>query len=265
MADARDRPKTLAVKLHSLSGVVPLGAFLLLHVWVTSALVGSRAIYDRQIGVVHGGAFMGVLEVVLVLAPLAYHAGYGVVRALGPRDPSHAYANDLMRVLQRVSGVVVLVFVAAHLWEFRVQTWTSGLPVASYSTKLVSDLSTTAWGVPWIAVGYLVGIAATLFHLVNGLSSFCATWGFVEGASAARRARMVFRAGGVVFFVLASGIVVQLTTGSRYFPADAPRSAELACGTAAVTPPPPQRVRAAPSGAQSSSSPAPSALPGPDR
>jgi succinate dehydrogenase/fumarate reductase cytochrome b subunit (b558 family) len=243
MDDVSDRPRALGEKLHSLSGVVPLGVFLILHVWVTSAIVGSREVYDRQIGVLHGGAFMGVLEVVLVLAPLTYHAGYGMTRVLRPRTEGHAYANDLMFALQRASGVVVLVFIVAHLWELRVQTWTRGLPVSAYSTKLVMDLSSTSSGVPWIALGYLIGLAATVFHLVNGLSSFCTTWGYTVTALAQARARIVFRVAGALVFVISAGIVMQLATGARYFPRVVAPSEELPCGTAAVTPPLPARAR----------------------
>jgi succinate dehydrogenase/fumarate reductase cytochrome b subunit (b558 family) len=240
-------PSSRAQKLHSLTGVVPLGAFLVLHLWITASIVGSRAIYDRQIGFVHGGALLGVLEVVLVLVPLGYHAVYGVWRSLQPRDPKHAYANDLMLVLQRASGVVVLVFVVAHLWELRVQTWTSGLPVSAYSTKLVEDLSATSSGIPWIALGYLVGIGATVFHLVNGMTSFCTTWGCTPTVASQRGARAIFRVAGIVLFALGAGIVIQLATGSRLFPVDEPGSASLACGSAAVTPPPPARASATPS------------------
>lgn len=258
-----ERTRGWAQKLHSLSGVVPLGVFVVLHVWVTASLVGSREIYDRQIGFLHGGAFMGVLEVVLVLAPLLYHAAYGVMRTLQPRDPSHAYANDVMAVLQRASGVVVLVFVIAHVWEFRGETFAKGLPVSAYSTKLVEDLSATTYGVPWIALGYLVGIAATVFHLVNGMTSFLATWSITSSDSARHRARVFFRFAGILLFGLSAGIVVQLATGSRIFPLHEPSSSALACGSAAVTPPPPARATA--SVAPSSTSPAPSALPGSDR
>lgn len=253
MADARDRPKTLrSQKLFSLSGVVPLGAFVVLHLWVTSALLGSRAVYDRQVAFLHGPV-VSLLAIVLVLAPLAYHAGYGVLRALRPRAEGHAYDNDLMFLLQRASGIVVLVFVGAHLWQLRGDT--------SYSTTLVDALSSTTSGVPFIALGYLVGIAATVFHLVLGLASFCITWGYTPGPASQRRARILFRVGGVVLFVIGAGIVVQVATGVRWLPAEEPSSTELLCGPAAVTAPPPER--AAPPSPSSSAAPGP--LPGADR
>ena len=241
-------------KLHSLSGVVPLGAFLLLHLWTTASIGSSQATYDRQVGFLHGGPFLGFLELVLVLVPLAYHGLYGIIRSLSPRDVNRTYDSDLMVVLQRVSGAVVLVFVVLHVWEFRVQTWTSGLPVASYSTKLVSDLSSTQYGVPWIALGTIVGSAASLFHLVNGMTSFCNTWGFATNDAVLRRLRLVFRTFGILFFVVSAALVVQVATGSRVFPAEQPGGDALLCGSAVPSP-----------SAPPSAAPSASVLPSPSR
>lgn len=219
-------------RLYSLSGVVPLGAYVLIHIWVTASIGSSLALYDRQVGFLHGGVLLGLLEIVLVLVPLAYHAVYGIIRSLQPHEAhaaSHGYDNDLMLTLQRASGIAVLVFVVLHVWEFRGHTWTGGLPVGSYSTKLVEDLSSTTWGIPWIALGYLAGIAATLFHLVSGMSSFCRTWGYATSPGALRRARVVFRATGILFFLISSVLVVQLATGARLFSKHEP-SRDATCG-----------------------------------
>jgi len=197
-ADVNDRRGPLLQRLHSLSGVVPLGAFLLFHLWITSSLGSSRAVYDRQIGFLHGGPLLGLLEVVLVIVPLVFHGAYGVVRSFQPRDPNHAYSTDVMVTLQRATGIIVLVFVAMHVWELRGQTWTHGLAVSSYSTTLTEHLSSTQQGVPFIALGYLAGIAATVFHLVAGMSSFCTTWGYTTTVTARNRARVLFRAVTVV-------------------------------------------------------------------
>ncbi len=90
-------------KLFSLSGVVPLGAFLLLHLWTAAALLTSNATYDRQIAFFHGPIF-AFLEIVLVLVPLLFHAGYGMVLAVTPRPEKHAYDSALMVSLERISA-----------------------------------------------------------------------------------------------------------------------------------------------------------------
>ena len=247
-------------KLHALSGVVPLGAFVVLHVWITASIVGSRAIYDHQVGLVHSG-ILGVLEP-LVILPLLFHAAYGVVLAAGPRDPEHTYDTDLMAGLQRASGVVVLLFIGLHLWEFRWQTWTHGLPESAYSTKLVADLSSTRWGVPWISLGYIVGMAGSVFHLVNGMTSFCTKFGYTSTAATQARARLLFRVAGILLFAISSGIVVQLATGTRLFPATKPTWPAFECGPAALPSPLPSHAipaatapRVAPPSSPSSSSP----------
>jgi succinate dehydrogenase / fumarate reductase cytochrome b subunit len=264
-ANATDVPSTNARtapgedrlrRLHSLTGVVPLGAFLLLHLWTSSALLGSRAAYDRQVGALHGSAVLTALEIVLVLVPLAYHAGYGVWRSLQPRE-AHAYDSDLMHTLERASGVLVLVFLGAHFYELRWQTLIGGLQVSSYSTKLVEHLSWTTGGVPFIALGYLLGIAATIFHLVNGMTSFCITWGYTATELAQRRARLLFRALGVVFFLVGAATVIQLASGIRFFhSAEQPSSA--ACGSAVVEAEAPPRAASSSANAASS---APGAAP----
>jgi succinate dehydrogenase / fumarate reductase cytochrome b subunit len=262
-----DRRGDLYKRLHSLSGVVPIGAFLLFHLWVTSSLGSSREIYDRQIGFLHGGPVLGFLEVVLVILPLLYHGVYGVIRSFQPRDPNHAYDTDVMLTLQRASGIVVLVFVAVHVWEFRVQTWTHGLAVSSYSTKLIEHLSSTQSGIPFIALGYLVGIAASVFHLANGMTSFCATWGFAPTFAARHRLRVFFRVLGILLFALSAALVIQLATGSRFFPAEEPGSAALPCGSGVAAPVPPPHVHPAASvpGMPSPTAPAPSPAALPDR
>jgi succinate dehydrogenase/fumarate reductase cytochrome b subunit (b558 family) len=224
--------RTRLQKLFSLSGVVPLGAFLLLHLWTAAALLSSHGVYDRQVSFLHGGPVLGFLEVVLVLVPLVFHAGYGLWVSLQRRPAKHAYDSDLMLVLERISGVIVLVFVVAHLWETRVQTWTGHLLVGSYSTRLVERLSSLSGGVPWIALGYLVGIAATVFHLVNGMSSFCVTWGIAKTPVAVHRTRLLVRALGILFFTIGAATVIELATGTRFVSPEQPSTAGV-CGSAA--------------------------------
>ena len=226
--------KTRAEKLFSLSGVVPLGAFVLYHLWMASALLSSHASFDRQSAFLHEGAMGHVftfLEVVLVVLPLVFHALYGIALSLG-KAKEHAYESDLMRSLERVSGVVILAFVVWHALQTRVPTLTGSVIYPAYSTRLTEQLSTTTSGIPWTALAYLVGLAATMFHLVNGMNSFCVTWNIA-------RARMLFRAVGILFFAVSSFTVLELATGTRIFPAEPPSAAGVVCGSAAVPAPPP--------------------------
>ena len=218
-------------KMFSLSGVVPLGAFVLLHLWTTAALLTSQSTYERQVGALHGGPLMVVLEVVLILVPLAFHGVYGTCLALQKRPTAHAYSSDLVLSLERISGLVVLLFVIAHLRATLLPAWSGHLVVGSYSTRLVEQLSTLDGGIPWTALGYLVGIAATVFHLAAGMTSFCITWGFAQGPRAEQRARLLFRLLGILLFAIAAATVITVATGTRFFGPETPPAAGL-CGSA---------------------------------
>jgi succinate dehydrogenase / fumarate reductase cytochrome b subunit len=238
MADADDRDlrePTGARRLSSLSGVVPLGVFLLLHVWITSSIAGSRETYDRQVGFLHRAPLVGFLELVVVLLPLVFHSGYGLYRSFQPIEPGHGYDSTTMAKLQRISGVIVLVFVVAHVFEFRGQTWSRGLQVASYSTTLAEHLSSTTLGVPLVAFGYLVGLAASFFHLVNGMTSFCTTFGYTTTLASQRHARRFFRITGALFYVISAVLVLQVATGVHLLPAEPRSSSATLCGTAVPT------------------------------
>lgn len=233
-------------RLFSLSGVVPLGAFVLLHLWAAAALLSSHAAYDRQLGWLHASpasaAIVTLLEVVLVLVPLVFHAGYGIVKSLSrPAEDTHHYESDLMRSLERVTGVMVLAFVLWHVWQTRLPSLTGRLAVGSYSTSLVAQLSTTSAGIPWTAFGYLAGLAATMFHLVNGMSSFLLSRNATGSFAGRARLRLLVKALGILFFAVSSATVIELATGTRFVPAEQTVTTG-SCGTAA--------------------NPAPSALPG---
>lgn len=225
-----------------LTGVFPIGVFLALHLWTGAALLTSREAYDKQLAAMNGIPFVGALEVVLVFLPLAFHSLFGLHLAFRADKTPHHYASDRLHLAQRASGLVAFVFVAWHFWSLRAQAWLSGLGASTYSTRLESQLSSTVAGVPWAALGYAIGLAACVFHLANGMTSFWASRGLARGVEARRRASIVFATLGGLFFLVSFAVVVQLATGTRLLPAtEAGKTG--ACGPSAA--------------------PAPSALPGP--
>jgi len=219
-----------------LTGVFPIGVLLLIHLWTASALLGSREDYDRQLVAVNAIPLVGALEVVLVYLPLAFHALFGLHLALRPDKTPHAYASDRLHLAQRVTGLVAFAFVGWHFWALRAQAWLSGLGPTTYSTRIEAHLSSTAAGVPFVALGYVVGLAACVFHLVNGMTSFLGARGRARGAEARRRVSAVLAALGALFFLVSFAVVVQLATGTRLLPA-AQAGKTGACGSSAAPAP----------------------------
>jgi len=190
--------RTRLRRLHALAGAVALGAFLVEHVVLNLS--------GRWLEPAARSPVLAVFEVLFVLAPLAFHAGYGVVLA---REPGDATARR-----QRISGLVVLVFVLLHLGELRLARTFAGLDPAALETVRASHLSRTWGGLPLVALGYIGGLFAACFHFANGSRTAAIRLGWPE--------RAVFRAAAAVasvLFVLGTASVVAAATGSRLLPA----------------------------------------------
>jgi succinate dehydrogenase cytochrome b subunit len=216
-------------RLHSLTGVVPLGAFLVVHLWANAGVLAGERAYDRTAGSLQRLPLWPVVEVLFILLPLAFHGIYGVW--LATRGARPAPEKKALTLLQRASGVVVLVFVVGHVAEFRVQKWFFGMSADAFPTALVDHLSWTWGGVPWIAFAYLAGIAASIFHLANGIASLATKSRFANGATTERRVVVMAAVLGSVLFVVSAATVIALATGTRLLsPADEGKTAP--CGSA---------------------------------
>ncbi len=74
-----------------------------------------------------------------------------------------------MFFLQRVTGVITLVFIAWHVWETRIQ--------ALLGTEVNYQMMEEILSNPLMVVFYIVGVLSAVFHFANGLWSFFVTWG----------------------------------------------------------------------------------------
>jgi succinate dehydrogenase / fumarate reductase cytochrome b subunit len=195
MAYTKTSPrKFVLTRLHSLAGLLPLGVFLLEHLYSNALAMLSPQAYDKQVNMLQGLPFLVLIEVLFIGLPLLYHAGYGLYIAFIARNNaiSYGYARNWMFALQRASGVLTLVFVIYHLWAFRISSLIFGTPVNYQAVQ--EHLAN-----PGILLFYIVGVVATIFHFTNGLWAGLITWGITVGAAAQRvSARITF----VLFIVL---------------------------------------------------------------
>ena len=220
----------------------------------------------------------------LVLIPLAFHAGYGVWLASRSRLNVGRYpsSRNWTYTLQRVSGLLALLFIALYAVTFWLPAQRGALAAADLYATLQAQLSSTWAGVPWLAFSYVIGVGACCFHLANGLSDFCVRWGLTRSARARARAGLAFGLFGLLIFGLGLRTIVFMATGWRVpaseqaagqaqlcgnagdsaKPAGAPSGASPTAATS-VPPPPAAPLPAAPaSGAVSASGP--SSAPAPE-
>jgi len=225
-------------RLHSLSGVLPLGAFLCYHVFENLSALRGPAAYDEMVNHVNTmlprGFFYG-LELVTIVLPLAYHALYGVwVAATGrPNVGRYAYAGNWGYLTQRITGVIALLFLLVHVGTLR--TWVTllgnhlapvppvtvgGLDLVTYRDVAAHLGNPASLGVQSIVAGdhifalYVIGTLCTIWHFTYGLKGFCWTWGIAVGTRAQRRVTILAWLLFAVLSVATLSILLQMRFGA---------------------------------------------------
>jgi succinate dehydrogenase / fumarate reductase cytochrome b subunit len=199
-----------------LSGVVPLGAFLALHLALNESAVWSYNAFVRVVGAIDRTPLLRLLEAVFIFVPLAWHAAFGLWLVVSgrPLAPASPYPARL-RLAVRVTGVLATAFLAMHLPEFRFRMAGARLGGGELATLLAAELSSTSHGVPWRGVAYLAGTGCVAFHFAAGF------WGFFaasrlgrNGAVGRRRAAWGAAALGAAIWLAFANIVVFHATGA---------------------------------------------------
>lgn len=212
----RERRAFVLRKLFSLSGVVPIGVFLVTHLWTQSKALAGRDAFERAVS--DESPYMTLLEVGLVWLPLLFHAIYGLKVSFEAKSNAgrYPYSANWMFVLQRVTGIVALLFIGYHFWHFRLRLLIGELAAEDVFPELCASLSSTGpGGVPFVALAYLLGVAASAFHLANGLYGFCFSWGITVSRRATRVCAAAFGVFGILLFALGANTVIYFATGAR--------------------------------------------------
>lgn len=173
-------------RIHSLTGVIPIGAFLLVHFYNMSWSLRGQAAFDAHMDSVRARPYLLVFEILLIYVPILYHGVLGLLMSLvmTPSTVRYGYLNNWRYVLQRLSGVGVLLFVGAHVYKTRIEPWWFGERVDFLHMR--EGLSE-----PLTLAVYLLGIVGASYHLANGLWTFGITWGIWSGVRAQRAATVV--------------------------------------------------------------------------
>jgi len=210
-------------KLFSLTGVIPLAAFTVLHLARKASAIQGREAFLHATEGTEASPFLAALftglDIVFIFLPLLVHALVGLLIVLDASYNVGTYPRNRnwMFTLQRVSGVLALGFVAYHLYELRVPRLLGKLRASDVFDTLCADLSTTMGGVPVIALVYVLGVAAVSFHLANGLWGALCSWGITVSQRAQRVAATCLGVVGLIVFVLGANTTVYFATGSTYF------------------------------------------------
>jgi succinate dehydrogenase / fumarate reductase cytochrome b subunit len=158
-------------RLHSLLGVIPIGIFLMQHLVVNHyATVGVES-FNKAANFMGNLPFRYVLETVIIYLPILFHAIYGLYIAFTAKNNASQFGffRNWMFMLQRVSGVITLIFITWHVWETRI--------AAAFGNEVNFQMMQDILSSPFMFVFYVVGIISAIFHFANGLWSFLVSWG----------------------------------------------------------------------------------------
>lgn len=186
-------------KLHSLSGIVPIGAFLIEHLLTNSMAFKGREHFNADVRWIHGLPYLPFVETLFIFLPLAFHALYGIRIAMTakPNSGQYPYMANWRYTLQRVTGYVAFLFIVVHLAKFRFAHLLGWGPEFIHEGNDYFEITRRGlmewrpWGVVVPATAtfafYYVGLLASVYHFCNGIWSFCISWGITVGERAQRR------------------------------------------------------------------------------
>jgi succinate dehydrogenase / fumarate reductase cytochrome b subunit len=226
------RHNFLIRRLHSLSGLVPVGVYLVMHLTFNSTILAGKDAFQASVDQIHLLSRMGLLtavEITFIFLPLLFHGvvGLWLIREAEPTSARYRFNGNIRYTLQRVTGVIAFVFIFYHIWQMH---W-FGAPFggANFDAHNAAESAAAAIQSPtrFHASAYTIGMLASVYHLANGLWTALITWGITIGPRSQRMSGWACTAFGVVLGLVGLGSVV----GFARFD-----TAESAEGTHAVSP-----------------------------
>ena len=175
-------------RIHSLTGVVPVGLFLVYHLYLQLYLHYGADIYNNKVNSFYDSPLATWALVIVVYIPLLFHSLLGVLLVFENKiQPSYTYFSHLLYWLQRISGIGILLFIIAHVWNAKLGPWIAGT-WGTHFEHLSSGFADPETGMLTKTV-YLLGVLGAVFHFANGLNTFCMTWGIALTPTSQKRVR----------------------------------------------------------------------------
>jgi succinate dehydrogenase / fumarate reductase cytochrome b subunit len=191
--------------LHQLSGIVPLGFFLLEHFYTNSKALTGPADFNNAVKDLQSIPYILFVEIGGIFIPLIYHAVYGLVITIEarPNNLHYPYPRNWFYLIQRITGVILFFFITFHVLNFRfgMVPRLNEISVA-HNPQMAFDIVAREFRMIPILMIYFIGITATVWHLANGIWLFMVDWGITIGERAQRITGYACIAFGVVLLLV---------------------------------------------------------------
>lgn len=203
-------------KLHSLTGVIPTGFYMLQHLTLNSFSLAGPEKFNGVIGFFASipSHILLVLEIGLLGIPILFHAIYGLfIVNRGEQNyftTKYKWSQNRMYSLQRWSGILLFFLLIAHVFTTTVNAKINGHQVIEYAAwhaKLTSNGYI-------VLIIYMIGVLAASYHLAYGIWNFCIRWGITISEKAQNGVQKFSAAFFVVVTLLGWGALFGFVKGA---------------------------------------------------
>ena len=198
----------------SWSGLVPLPAFLILHLCRELQLGFATDVSDVLRSAPGVGAT--ITTWLLVWLPLSVHAALGAWFLATRRQLSPIRGGDvpaLPRRLSRVTGALALAFLVYHARSYGLLVWLDQADARDAGFRLTAELSSTRFGVPLIGGAYLLGLLTTVTHAGLAVHRALLAEGLAATPARRRVSARACAAFGALSFCIGAAAVIRVATG----------------------------------------------------
>ena len=190
------RNQFVIYRLFSLSGLIPIGAYLVVHLLTNASILNGPMSFQEQVDRIHSlGIVLPLVEWTFIFIPLLFHAGVGwlIISGALPNTNHYPYASNIRYTLQRGTGIIAFIFIVVHVVQLH---HLAGAPFkeiggASFDPEHAASSTAAALQPLWIQIFYAIGMLSIVYHFANGLWTQGITWGLWTSAKAQKRASWV--------------------------------------------------------------------------
>lgn len=199
-------------RLHSLTGIIPLGLYMCVHLATNASLMNGAETFQWAVYMIHSpGKLLPLIEWGLIFLPLIFHAVVGVYIAKSGRsnDSKYAFTSNRRYKWQRWTGFIALAYLFMHILHLHgwshLELWVNTIQHAGLAqfraynaaSTLASAMNNWFWP-PF----YLVGVLCCVYHFANGLWTAGITWGLWITPKAQDRATKICTVIGVALAIV---------------------------------------------------------------
>ena len=196
----------------SLLGLVPLGVYVVLHLWTNllswSAADDHRA-WNEAVAAGRGNPLTLFLEIFGLGLPILFHTVAGIFELFRarPNNAVYGYFDNLKYLFQRLSAVGLALFIPAHLIKARILPMftDAGFDASAHETWQGMH---EALQEPLTLAVYALGLLGISYHLGNGLYTAGLRWGLAISPSGRARLQIISALAFVALLVMSYGALL---------------------------------------------------------